>query len=266
MYIIYYIICIHIIYILYIYIDFRIFYVYIYIYTHMYVLASVIWWSTTESPFRSKVENITHLDLRGNRLNAAFGWKLIKAPRMLGPCLPGHVYQAMFSTRPCLTYPLVNMSALWFKNGWYMVIFSAQTITKNGHIATVTMEAGRTVCSLPGCLKLSFGESNAGERYMQRLSIFCWVMASDSWWFTENHRNQATWRIMLWCVFCGASCLATSKNRFWQRKMRHRFLGCSKSCTNWSPVDCFSSLLMASQPSTGDSDLAHPQYLSEFSI
>ena len=28
---------------------------------------------------RSKVDNITHLDLRGNRLNAAFGWKLIKA-------------------------------------------------------------------------------------------------------------------------------------------------------------------------------------------
>lgn len=28
---------------------------------------------------KDEVENITHLDLRGNRLNAAFGWKLIKA-------------------------------------------------------------------------------------------------------------------------------------------------------------------------------------------
>jgi len=41
----------------------------------------------------SEVENITHLDLRGNRLNAAFGWKLIKASQ-LAQSLPGLVDQS----------------------------------------------------------------------------------------------------------------------------------------------------------------------------
>jgi hypothetical protein len=36
-------------------------------------------WIQVEIDQPSEVENITHLDLRGNRLNAAFGWKLIKA-------------------------------------------------------------------------------------------------------------------------------------------------------------------------------------------
>ena len=36
-------------------------------------------WAFWQGSCSAKVDNITHLDLRGNRLNAAFGWKLIKA-------------------------------------------------------------------------------------------------------------------------------------------------------------------------------------------
>lgn len=43
-------------------------------------------WAFWQGSCSAKVDNITHLDLRGNRLNAAFGWKLIKAGmRRFGP-------------------------------------------------------------------------------------------------------------------------------------------------------------------------------------